>query len=182
MRLRQFARAVDHALRGLLRVSELPLVLAATSPLEPIYRSVNTYPHLIRAYIEGSPSESSDAQLAERVRAILDSIYRDKLVDWKARFEVMDKAGRATCDIAQAARAATVGAVDSVLVAIDQVMHGTIDEKGAVTSADAPGPNSYPLVDEIANRVILTDGKVLAVRSADIPEHKPLAAILSWTM
>jgi hypothetical protein len=182
VRLRQFARAVDRALRGLLSGSELPLVLAATRPLEPIYRSINTYPHLARAYIEGSPSESSDAQLAERVRPILDSIYRDKLADWKTRFDVMDKAGRTTCDIAQAARAATVGAVDSVLVAIDQVVHGTIDPNGKATFADAAGPNTYPVVDEIANRVILSDGKVLAVRTDDIPQGKPLAAILRWPM
>ena len=65
---------------------------------------------------------------------------------------------------------------------IDQVVHGAIDENGAVTFADAPGPNTYPIVDEIANRVILTDGNVLAVRTDDIPQRKALAAILRWPM
>jgi hypothetical protein len=180
VRLRQFARAVNQALHGFLAGSELPLVLAATRPLEPIYRSVNSYPHLAEEFIEGSPSELSDVQLAQRVRPILDAIYRDKLANWKQRFDAMEKVGRATGDIAQAAVAATAGAVDSVLVAIDQLVHGTIDEKGAVTFADASGPATYQVVDEIANRVILTGGEVLAVRTDDIPRGKPLAAILRW--
>jgi hypothetical protein len=36
VRLRQFARKVDQALRGVLTGLELPLILAATEPLESI--------------------------------------------------------------------------------------------------------------------------------------------------
>ena len=49
VRLRQFARQVDQALRGLLAGSEVPLVLATAATLGPIYRSVNSYPHLAPA-------------------------------------------------------------------------------------------------------------------------------------
>ena len=43
VRLRQFARKVDQALRGGLTGLELPLILAATEPLASIYRSLNSY-------------------------------------------------------------------------------------------------------------------------------------------
>ena len=68
VRLRQFARQVDQALRGLLAGSEIPLVLATTVSLGPIYRSVNSYPHLAAAGIDGNPETLSDAELAERAR------------------------------------------------------------------------------------------------------------------
>ncbi len=55
--LRQFARKVDHALRGLLTGSDLPLLLAASEPLASIYRSVNTYAHLATAGIRRQPRE-----------------------------------------------------------------------------------------------------------------------------
>lgn len=37
--------------------------------------------------------------------------------------------GRATTDISDTARAATFGAVETLLVDIDTVVHGTVDEK-----------------------------------------------------
>src|SRR5882724_5838155 len=72
--LGQFARRIDHALRTLLTGSDIPLVLAASEPLASIYRSVNTYTHLTKAGIEGSPMYSTDAQLAERARALIDGL------------------------------------------------------------------------------------------------------------
>ncbi|WJR77645.1 hypothetical protein [Bradyrhizobium sp. NP1] len=181
--LRQFARKVDHALRGLLTGSDIPLVLAAVEPLLSIYRSVNTYAHLIAAGIDGSPVYSTDAQLADRARALLDGLYRDEIGQWKKLFAVRESEGRATADIAQAARAATFGAVDSMLVDIDEVIPGAVDEKdGAVTFAKAAGAGNYGVVDEIASRVIRSGGRILGVRKADIPGGKSLAAILRYAV
>jgi hypothetical protein len=68
------------------------------------------------------------------------------------------------------------------LVDIDEVIPGTVDETtGAVTyaAADAGG---YGVVDEIATRVIRSGGRILAVRKADIPGGKSLAAILRYAL
>ena len=73
--LSQYARKVDAALRGLLAGSDIPLVLAAAHPLEPIYRSVNSYSHLASMTIAGSPETLSDADLAARARSVLDGLY-----------------------------------------------------------------------------------------------------------
>jgi hypothetical protein len=80
----------------------------------------------------------------------------------------------------EVARAATYGAVDTVLVDIDEVVPGSVDEQtGAVTFGEA-GPDRYGVVDEIARRVWLTGGRVLAVRRDDIPGEGPVAAILRY--
>lgn len=178
--LRQFARNVDKALRPLLTGSDIPLILAATEPLASIYRSVNTYSHLARATIEGSPQATTDAQLGERARNILDGLYREEVAAWRRLFEARENQGRATTDIAQAARAATMGAVDSILVDIDEVIPGRIDDAGGVIFAEQASTTNYGLVDEIAGRVIATGGRVVGVRKADIPRGEPLAAILRY--
>ncbi len=178
--LRQFARQVDKALRPLLTGSGIPLVLAAAEPLASIYRSVNSYSHLADETITGSPEGMSDAKLAERARAVLDGIYRDELEAWRANFENRANQGRATTDIAQAARAATAGAIETMLADIDHIIPGRIDDNGAVTFADKIGPSAYSLIDEIARRVITTGGRVIAVRKSDIPRGEPLAAILRY--
>ena len=183
VRLRQYARQVDHALRGLLTGSELPLILASSQPLAPIYRSVNTYAHLAAAGIDGSPVAMTDAQLAERARAILDQLYKDDIEHWKQVFATRNDQDRATTDIAHAARAATFGAVETMLVNIDEVIPGTVDDKdGSVSFATKPGALSYGIVDEIASRVIRSGGRVIGVRKTDLPDGKSLAAILRYAI
>jgi hypothetical protein len=179
--LRQYARKVNSALRGLLAGTDIPLVLAATEPLASIYRSVNTYSHLASATIEGSPVALTDAQLADRARSVLDGLNRNEVAVFARLFETRGSAGRATTDIAQAARAATFGAVESMLMDIDEVVNGTVDEAdGRVSFADSASPESYGVVDEIARRVIVAGGRVLGVRKGDIPGGKSLAAILRY--
>src|SRR5262247_960018 len=132
VRLRQYARQVDSALRDLLGGRETPLILAATAPLDSIFRSVNSYPHLVADGISGNPETLSDADLAQASRRVLDALFRAELEKFGVLFESRSAQGRATTDIAHAARAATVGAVAILLVAIDEVVPGRIDDDGRV--------------------------------------------------
>ena len=150
VRLAQYARKIDQALRGLLSGSEVPLILAATEPLLSIYRQVNTYPHLAGSAIRTNPEGTSDADLAAAARGVLDELFQQELKRLHDLYAERANQGRATGDVAQAARAATFGAVEQLLVDIDQQVPGTIDDTGAVTCAKDPCPASYGVVDEIA--------------------------------
>ena len=183
VRLRQYARRVDSALRGLLAGSDVPLVLASSAALSAIYRSVNTYPHLVAQGIPDTPERRTEAELATAARRVLDVLYREQLAKWTALYRQRATEGRATTDIAQAARAATCGAVQSLLVDMDQPLHGTVDETdGAVTLADGPAAGTYGVIEEIARRVLLSGGQVLSVPQADLPGGQSLAAILRYAI
>lgn len=183
VRLRQYVRQVDTALRRYLHGSDIPLILAASDTLAAIYRAVNTFPHLLQAGIVDSPETLTDAALAERARGVLDGLYRDEIAAWGALFEQRAGQGRAVSDVAVAARAAVRGAIDSALVDIDVVVPGTLDpESGAITLAAGDDAASYGVVDEIARRVMLAGGRVLAVRQAEIPGGQPIAAILRYPL
>ena len=182
VRLRQFARKVDHALRGVLTGLELPLILAATDPLDAIYRSVNSYPHLLETTIRGNPDQSTDEELAAAARTVLDGVYEREVSAIRERFARCFSDGRASADVATVARAATYGAVETLLVDVDKKLPGRLDEQtGAVTVGDDDA-TTYGVIDEIAARVLLSGGRVLAVRKPNVPDSGPLAAILRYAL
>ena len=59
---------------------------------------------------------------------MFDAVYRDEIDDWCRTFEQRENQSRATTDVATAARAATFGAVDSLLIDMTTQQFGTIDE------------------------------------------------------
>jgi hypothetical protein len=180
-RLAQFCRAVDRALRPYLAGKHVPLFLAADSALGAIYRSVNSYPHLAGFGIDTTPEAMNDGDISESARRLLDRLHAEEVAGINALFAERAGSGRATADIAQAARAATEGAVQTLLVDIDRTVPGLVDEaSGAVSFAEVDDAVAYGIVDEIARRSLQTGARVLAVRGADLPTESPVAAILRW--
>jgi hypothetical protein len=178
--MRQYARQVDQALRDRLAGGETPLILAAAQPLDAIFRSVCSYPHLVAESIAGNPELLSDAELGQASRALLDRLHRGQMEHLRAQFEARSAQGRTTTDIAQAARAATFGAMGTLLVDIDDVVPGHIDDEGRVSFDDAGGAQGLGVVDQIAARALSSGASVLGLRRADIPGGGSLAAILRY--
>lgn len=180
VRMRQYARSIEQALRPVLAGGHVPLILAATEPMDSIYRSVNSYTGLAPTSIRGNPEATSDADLAASARTVLDEVYASELAELRRLWDLRTGQGRALTDVADVARSATFGAVDTVLVDIDTVVPGTVDEDtGAVTFAPESA-TSYGVVDEIARRVWLKGGRVLAVRQDEVPGAQGVAAILRY--
>jgi hypothetical protein len=183
VRIRQYVRQIDRALRPFLNGLEVPLILAATEPIDGIYRSVNTYPHLLAQGIAGNPETVSDGELAVSARAVLDDLYAAQLREVHELHRRRSADGRALSDVAEIARAATFGAVDTLLVDIDAAVPGTVDDRtGAVTFAPAPTHDVHDVTDEIARRTWLNGGRVLAVRDSDIPGQGTVAATLRYAL
>lgn len=180
VRLGQYIRKIDAALRPVLQGSNTPIILASTLPVDALLRSLTTLP-LLEQTIETSPDRMTPAELAEAARPILDAKYDSQIKAFRASFDERTGQSRTTTDVADASRAATFGGIDTLLVDFDSVVIGTVDdENGAVTFADQHGAASYGIVDEIAGRALRSGAHVMAVRKADIPGGKDLAAILRY--
>ncbi len=183
VRLRQYARKIDAALRPILAGRDTPLILAAQDRMASIYGSVNSYPHLAGEHVSVTADRTSDAELASEARVILDRLNTERVAELNALFHERASAARATTDISDAARAVMQGAIEVLLVDIDAEMPGTIDAaSGAVTFADTPSADTYDIVDEIAAQALATGASVVGVRKEDLPGESPLAAILRFAV
>jgi hypothetical protein len=181
--LRSYCRKVDAALRPVLAGRDEPLILAATEPLLSMYRAIGSHDTLADEAIVSSPVRTTPGDLARAARPILDALHQARLAEVRGLFAARAGEGRSTTQIDLAARAATTGAVDTLLVDIDEVVPGTVDDAtGAVSFAEDATAQTYGVVDEIARRTLMAGGTVLAVRRDDIPDGKGLAAILRYAV
>jgi hypothetical protein len=165
---------------GALAGSAAPLVLAAAEPIASIFRSINSYPHLLNDALLPDVTHQSDRQIADLALPMLDRLFERDLKEIIARFEEL-KPNRATTEISYTAHAATAGAVEALLVDLDAVVPGVVSEiDGSVTYAVRDDAETYSVVDEIARRALLTGARVLSAKRDELPEQAPLAAILRY--
>ena len=180
LRMAQFSRLVDGALREVLPGHGVPLVLAATEPLDSIFRAHCHYPDLLPHSVRGNPEHRGDGELIAEARAILDGWYADRLEEEKQTFADRSQQGRTSTDAAELARFATRGAVETLFVNIDAVVPGEVDELGEVTFTDPGSGGPGGVVDEIARRAWLSGARMLAVRQEDVPEGGDVAGTLRY--
>ena len=128
--MRQYARQVDAALRPALGASGVPLILASAEPLESIYRSVNSYPFLAPQTIQGNPETATAAELAEEARARARRALRRRARRACAGCSTSAaRRGARRAEITDIARAATFGAVQTLMADMDDVVSGFVDEE-----------------------------------------------------
>lgn len=185
VRMLEYVQAIDRALRPFLARSTEPLIVAGAEPGVSIYRGASTYPRLVEEVIPGNPEDKTDEELAAAARGVLDRLYAKKTVELKQDFEARIAAGTALTDLSDIARAATYGAVETLIVDIDRRVPGTLDEETGVVrfADDEPGAGSgtpvsgnYGVVDEILRRSLVGKAKVYALRAEDVPGGGAVAA------
>ncbi|ACQ80345.1 conserved hypothetical protein [Beutenbergia cavernae DSM 12333] len=180
VRVHQYARQVEQALRTFLHGRGAPLVLAATEPMASAFRAVCHYPALAPGTVQGSPEALTDTELVAAAREHLDAWYASQLAALRATFEDRTGAGRTAQDVAEIARLVTEGAVETLFVDVDAVLPGNLDDAGQVTFTEGGEGAVYGIVDEIARRAWDTGARLLAVRREDVPGGGDAAAILRY--
>lgn len=180
-RLRQFARIVDRGVRAAIGGSQLPVILAASEPLDGIFRSVSTLPQLAEQGIPGNPESHTDAQLGDAAREILDGLYAAELTNIAAAVSANSSAGKSATDLSELAHAAAFGAIDTLVVDMDATHPGSVnDATGDVTFAD--GDAALGVVDDIVRLALASGARVIAVRAGEVPGGGEAAAILRYAV
>ncbi len=144
---------------------ERPLFLFATDPLEGLFRQIGVGPREV-VRVVGSPDELRPDQIDAEIRSGLDQINAKRASDTVETLADGVSKGLVAADIADIARAAVGGAVDTLVYEFTVDVLGRLDgETGAITYDEE---NGYDLLSRIAVVVLENGGTVVPVRDADI--------------
>lgn len=181
IRQRQFAHHCERKMRSLLQGQRIPLVLAGVDTILTYYEEVNSYPHLMEEAISGNQERANPEDLAERTRAIVDTQFDDALKSALARVEEMRNVTRGSTDISEIARAAEEGRVDTLVVSLDDVIYGRLEDGvGSFVPGEEASVATYDVLDEIVGRTVSTGGKVYAAHADRLPEGLKAAAVFRY--
>lgn len=175
-----YFRQIDAALHPHLAGEKLPLVFAGVDFLFPIYRQVNTYPHLLDEHISGNPDLLTAEPLHQAGERLMAPRREQALAEILRRCgEAADQRG--PCELGEVLAAAQAGRIDTLLVAHDLEQWGTFDPvSGQVTLLTERRPGAEELLNLATIETLRHGGRVGPMELARLPGQVPVAATFRY--
>jgi hypothetical protein len=179
--IKRYFRRIDKGLHELVRDERVPLVLAGVDYLHPIYKEVNTYPHLMEAGVGGNPERLSAKELHAQSWTVVRPYFQkaqDEAVD---QYKQFISSGRASNRVRKIILAASHGRIELLFVIPDLQQWGTFDpgtDEIHLHKKEKTGDED--LLEFAAIQTLLNGGTVYLVGAEKMPESDPLAAVFRY--
>jgi len=189
----RFFREVDRAVLNEHSIpSGLPLILVTLPEYFSIFKSITHNNHLLEQAVSIHPDSVTKEDLILKAWNIFEPEYSKRVSDAISSYNKASahKAGSDT--LAEIARAAASGKVASLLIEADRNIAGKIDDVSGElrlrTPDEAKTANGVladevlgeDVLDDIAERVLLTGGKILVIPQNRMPSSSGLAATFRY--
>jgi hypothetical protein len=180
-RIRHYFRIIDGTVSRLLHAEHAPLVIAGVEFLLPLYRSVNSYPHLDPAGIGEHTDPQALGALHQRAWSIVAPHYTVPALKAGERIAQLLGTPRASTDLATILPALIQGRVEDLFVASDADRWGTYDARNDVVREHHP---RWATDDDLLNLALIhalaTRALVQVVPRGDIPGGHDIAAVFRF--
>ena len=179
--IRRYFRRIDRGLHELLRNERAPLVLAGVDYLHPIYKEVNSYPHLMDEGIAGNPERLSAGELHERTWTIVKPYFQKAQQEAVNRYKEFASSGQASNRIRKIIPAAYHGRIELLFVIPDLQQWGTFNpgtDEIHLHKKEKTGDED--LLEFAAIQTLLNGGTVYMVGAEKMPDTDPLAAVFRY--
>lgn len=148
--LSHYFKQIDHGVAEALRGKSEPLVLCAVEYEMPLYRDVNSYPHLINEAVQGAPNGLKSGEMHARAFEALERDYQarvdDALAEWNHK-----AGGGASSRLKEVVTGAHDGRVLTLLVSDSMEKTGVFDESThSVKGRETGTPEDEDLVNDAA--------------------------------
>jgi hypothetical protein len=179
--IRRYFRRIDKGLHELVRDERVPLVLAGVDYLHPIYKEVNTYPHLMDEGIAGNPERLSTGELHELTWTIVKPYLQKAQQEAVNRYKEFASSGRSSNRVRKIILAASHGRIELLFIVPDFQQWGTFDPStDEIHLHKKEKTGDEDLFEFTAIRTLLNGGIVYVVEPENMPVTDPLAAVFRY--
>lgn len=162
--------------------SKLPLILASLAEYQSEFMSLSKNPHLLKEGIHKSVDALAPDDLVKRASAIVDAKIADKARKLLDSYGEYAAAGRASADLADVVKAACTARVETLFIEADKIIPGKIEpESGQIVLNDALDPGFDDVLDDLAEMVLMSGGKVKVLDKEQMPGSSGVAAIYRYS-
>lgn len=181
--IRRYFRQINNGLSDWLVNEHAPLLLAGVDHLLPLYKEVNSYPHLIEEVITGNPETLRAEELHQRGWAIVQPLFQQARRQADAEYQQLIRSGneKASNDPLQIIQAAFNGRIKTLFVALGQRLWGRFDpETGAVELHQKKGGGDGDMLNIAVIQTMMNGGAVYAAPLEEMPDRNILAAVYRY--
>lgn len=177
----RYFQQIDRGLHDLLHDQRAPLVVAGVEYLLPLYRQVNTYPHLLDQGIEGNPELLSAETLHERAWSLVEPYVLERQQAALAAYKEHEQTDQASSNISQVVPAAYYGRIGDLFVALDDEQWGRFDPSTySIEIHEERRTGDDDLLDAAARQTMMHRGSVYALERAHMPDEALVAAVFRY--
>ncbi len=179
--LLQFLKELDAGIQPLLRGEDAPLVVAAVEHEVALYRTVNSYAHLVEPGVYGAPDGLKGGEMHRRALELLDMVIPTAAHQGLENFEKQVGTGHASKNAQEIVKAAYEGRVAHLYFQENAEYRGEFDElRQKVKRSDDQTTRQRDLVNTAALQTLLHGGEVTVLPSAEMPNGVPICAVFRY--
>jgi len=181
--LKRFFDRLDTSIAAHHRPDEgVPLVLAALPEYHGVFREEARQLKFAEGGVKRDPFKDITEQELAALAADAAAGDRDEAAAaLREAYGAASSHDRGSDDLDTIAKAAAFGRVESLLLARDQRVGGSVDrETGELTRRDMDDPATDDVLDDIAELVLRSDGTVRVLPADAMPGDQPAAAVFRY--
>lgn len=177
----QYFRRINSALSDFLHDARVPLVFAGVDYLFPIFQQACDYPTLVETPVTGNPDHEKPEQIHADAWKIVEPVFHRSRESAWARYQDLAESETGTDDVDTIVQAASMGQVDTLLVAEGAEQWGVFDSQTGVFAASQPNAaNAEELINLAAVGTLLHGGTVYSLPRDRFGPEKVAAAMLRY--
>lgn len=181
--LKRFFRRIDDSVSEYIAGEEVPLVLAGVSEYLPIYKSENSYPHLIDDIVAGNPEQLDVQELHEKAWDVVASVLDVRQREEMERFEDLhyQNGELASDDFHEIIPACAYSRVETLFVPRGQYRWGRFyPDSNTVEVHESQQPGDGDLLNYAALKSYLNGATVHVLEPENMPGGRSVAAIFRY--
>ncbi|MGA0556650.1 hypothetical protein ACO2Q8_08365 [Larkinella sp. VNQ87] len=179
--LADYFRKVDEVIKDEIGTKNVPLVLASVAYYQPIYRQINSYPHLLEEGITGNFDHVQPGDMHQMANDLLEDRFVQARSRRMSQYQQSVGSGLTSSDLPQILEAAVMGRIEVLFLRTDAERWGRFNPETLNTTVlETREPDSESLIDTAALLTLRQGGDVYVLEEMEGLNEQPdaLAAAL----